>query len=156
SSPSTCACATSRCRRRTDRRRTHRSSRSARARTAATLASMNTPGLDLGQMAMTQRDNLTTLQSHILARGQQHAGTGPLPWILSALSLSAKVISAKIRRARLTDVLGALDNTNVQGERQQKLDVIANETLMRCLGQRAGVAIVASEENEEPLILRQA
>lgn len=117
---------------------------------------MKTSGLDLEQMAMTQRDNLTTLQSHILAGEQKHAGTGTLSWILSALSLSAKVISAKIRRARLTDVLGALDNTNVQGERQQKLDVIANETLMRCLGKRAGVAIVASEENEEPLILSQA
>lgn len=117
---------------------------------------MHTPGLDLEQMAMTQRDNLTTLQSHILAGEQKHGGTGTLSWILSALSLSAKVISAKIRRARLTDVLGALESSNVQGERQQKLDVIANETLMRCLGKRAGVAIVASEENEEPLILRRA
>jgi hypothetical protein len=43
---------------------------------------------------------------------------------------------------------------NVQGEQQQKLDVIANEILLRTLGGREGVAIVASEENEEPVILR--
>jgi len=43
---------------------------------------------------------------------------------------------------------------NVQGEVQQKLDVIANEVLLRTLGGREGVAIVASEENEEPVILR--
>ena len=116
---------------------------------------METSGIDLEQAALAQRDNLTTLQSHLLAGEAQHPGaTGTFSWILSALSLSAKVISAKIRRARLMDVLGSVDNVNVQGERQQKLDVIANETLLRCLGKRAGVAIVASEENEEPLILR--
>ena len=42
----------------------------------------------------------------------------------------------------------------MQGEQQQKLDVIANEVLLRTLGGREGVAIVASEENEEPVILR--
>jgi fructose-1,6-bisphosphatase I len=42
----------------------------------------------------------------------------------------------------------------VQGEQQQKLDVISNAVLLRLLGQREGVAIVASEENEEPVIIR--
>ena len=100
-------------------------------------------------------DNLITLQSHILAEQSKHPGsTGTFSWILSAMSLSAKVIAAKLRRARLDDVLGALGTENVQGERQQKLDVIANETLLRCLGRRKGVAIVASEENDEPILLR--
>ena len=104
---------------------------------------------------LTAADNLTTLQSHILAEEARHPeARGTLSWILSALSLSAKVIASKIRRARLNDVLGSLDSDNVQGERQQKLDVIANETLLRCLGSRSGVAIVASEENEEPILLR--
>jgi fructose-1,6-bisphosphatase I len=108
-------------------------------------------------IAHTRRDNLLTLQSHILAEEARNPGaTGTFSWILSALSLSAKVISAKIRRARIDDVLGPLESDNVQGERQQKLDVIANETLLRCLGSRAGVAVVASEENEEPIILQRA
>ncbi|MBK7643063.1 MAG: class 1 fructose-bisphosphatase [Planctomycetes bacterium] len=112
--------------------------------------------LDVDQFALTRRDNLTTLQSHILAGQAKHPdATGTFSWILSAISLSAKVISAKIRRARIDDVLGGIGNTNVQGEKQQKLDVIANETLMRCLGNREGVAIVASEENEEPLIIQR-
>lgn len=105
---------------------------------------------------LAQRENLVTLQSHILAEEQKHPGaSGTFSWILSALSLSAKVISSKIRRARIDDVLGGLGSENVQGEQQQKLDVIANETLLRCLGSRAGVAIVASEENEEPILLRR-
>ena len=117
---------------------------------------MTPPQLDVDQFALTQRDNLTTLQSHILSGQARHPdATGTFSWILSALSLSAKVISAKIRRARIDDVLGGIGSTNVQGEKQQKLDVIANETLMRCLGNREGVAIVASEENEQPLIIQR-
>ena len=42
----------------------------------------------------------------------------------------------------------------MQGEQQQKLDVISNNVLLRLLGGREGVAIVASEENEEPVIIR--
>lgn len=101
--------------------------------------------------------NLITLQSHILEQQQRHPeATGTLSWILSALSISAKVITSKVRRARLDDVLGSVGQDNVQGEQQQKLDVISNDVLMRLLGGREGVAIVASEENEEPVILRTA
>jgi fructose-1,6-bisphosphatase I len=59
-----------------------------------------------------------------------------------------------VRRARLENVLGSVGAENVQGEVQQKLDVLANDVLMKTLGGREGVAIVASEENEEPIILR--
>ena len=99
-------------------------------------------------------NNVVTLQSHILARqAQEPEATGTLSWILSALSISAKVIADQVRRARLVDVLGDVGEENVQGEQQQKLDVISNELLMRVLGERKGVAIVASEENEEPVII---
>jgi fructose-1,6-bisphosphatase I len=105
-------------------------------------------------MTSTTRD-IVTLQSHILAQQANHPeSTGTLSWILSALSISAKVIADQIRRARLVDVLGKMGSDNVQGEEQQKLDVISNEVLIRTLGTREGVAIIASEENEEPVILR--
>jgi fructose-1,6-bisphosphatase I len=99
--------------------------------------------------------SIITLQSHILQQQTDFPeATGTLSWILSALSISAKIIAAKVRLARLENVLGSAGAENVQGETQQKLDVIANETLLRVLGGREGVAIVASEENEEPVILR--
>jgi len=85
--------------------------------------------------------------NHILAQQANHPeSTGTLSWILSALSISAKVIADQIRRARLVDVLGKMGSDNVQGEEQQKLDVISNEVLIRTLGTREGVAIIASEE----------
>jgi fructose-1,6-bisphosphatase I len=99
--------------------------------------------------------DIVTLQAHILQQERRYPGaSGQFSWILSALAISAKMISAHVRRARLDDVLGTVGNQNVQGEQQQKLDVIANEILLRTLGGREGVAIVASEENEEPVILR--
>ncbi len=96
-----------------------------------------------------------TLQAHILGEQDRHAHAGgTFSWILSALSISAKIIADKVRRARLENVLGNVGAVNVQGEVQQKLDVLANDVLMGTLGGREGVAIVASEENEEPVILR--
>jgi fructose-1,6-bisphosphatase I len=98
--------------------------------------------------------HIVTLQSHALQQQARFADNGTLAWILSALSLSCKIIANKVRRAQLDDVLGTAGSDNVQGEQQQKLDVIANEVLLRSLGGREGVAIVASEENETPVILR--
>jgi fructose-1,6-bisphosphatase I len=101
--------------------------------------------------------NVMTLQSYILSEELKQPGaTGSFSWIFSALAISSKMIAAKLRRARLEDILGSLDSDNVQGERQEKLDVISNEILIRCLGSRSGVAVVASEENEEPMILQHA
>jgi fructose-1,6-bisphosphatase I len=98
--------------------------------------------------------NLTSLQSHIL-RDDVRTLDGDLTWILSAMSLAAKSIAARVRRARIEDVLGAHGGSNVHGETQQKLDVIANAILMTCLGNRPSLAVVASEEDEEPTILRR-
>ncbi|HWB20038.1 MAG TPA: class 1 fructose-bisphosphatase, partial [Phycisphaerales bacterium] len=102
-------------------------------------------------------DNLTSLQSRILKAEMAHPGaTGDLSWILSALSLAGKTIANKVRRARIEDVLGSHgESQNVHGEQQQKLDVIANEILIRCLGNRPSIAVVASEEADEPTILRR-
>ena len=103
-----------------------------------------------------RRQNLTSLQSHILSEEERYPGAGgDFTWILSALSLAAKSIAAKVRTARIEDVLGDYGDANVHGESQQKLDVIANEILMTCLGNRPSMALVASEEDEEPTILRR-
>lgn len=100
--------------------------------------------------------HIVTVQAHILEQQAYFPGsTGTLSWILSALSICGKMIANNVRRARLEDVLGAAGKENVQGEQQQKLDVIANDILLRVLGSREGVAVIASEENEEPVLLRE-
>src|SRR5579875_3160138 len=95
---------------------------------------------------------IVTAQQHILEQ-QEHfpdAG-GTFSWLLSGITLATKMIEAKVRRAGLLDVLGSAGETNVQGETQQKLDVYANQALLHCLGLRDSVAILVSEENEEPV-----
>jgi fructose-1,6-bisphosphatase I len=96
-----------------------------------------------------------SLQSHVLAGERAHPGaTGDFSWILSAISLATKTIGNKVRRARIEDVLGDLAAENTHGERQQKLDVLANNIIKSCLGSRANIGVLVSEEDEEPTVLR--
>jgi fructose-1,6-bisphosphatase I len=101
-------------------------------------------------------DNLVSLQSFILEEEARYPGaTGEFSWIISAVSLAAKIIAHKVRHVRLQEVLGEQGDTNVQGETQLRMDVIANEVIMRVLGGRSSIAVLGSEEDEEPTILRR-
>ncbi len=75
--------------------------------------------------------------------------------LLNQLALSAKLITARVRRAGLANVLGYTGATNVQGERVQKLDQEANDTLLRVLTRRRHCAAAASEEEESIRVLSQ-
>lgn len=100
---------------------------------------------------------IVTVQQHILQQQKKFPGArGNLSWLLSGITLATKMIESKIRRAGLLDVLGAAGETNVQGEAQQKLDVYANQALLHCLGVRDSVALLVSEENEEPITLEHS
>jgi fructose-1,6-bisphosphatase I len=95
---------------------------------------------------------ITTVQQHILQQQQEISeASGRFSWLLSGITLATKMVEAKIRTAGLSDVLGAIGQTNVQGEQQQKLDVFANQALLHCLGLRDSVAALVSEEDEEPV-----
>jgi fructose-1,6-bisphosphatase I len=98
---------------------------------------------------------IVTVQQHIVHQQWQHApeAAGVFSWLLSGITLATKMIQAKVRRAGLLDVLGAAGQQNVQGEQQQKLDVYANQALLHCLAVRESVAMLVSEENEEPVTL---
>ena len=100
---------------------------------------------------------MMTAQQHILERQQGHPdATGEFSWLLSGITLATKIIQAQVQRAGLLDILGATGEENVQGEAVQKLDDIANDTLLRCLGSRSNAGILVSEEEAEPRVLREA
>ena len=97
---------------------------------------------------------ITTFQQHVLQEQRRFPGaTTEFSWLVSGLTLATKMIQAQVRRASLAGILGAHGEVNVQGEVQQKLDVYANEALIHCLSLRESIGIIASEENEEPIIL---
>ncbi len=100
---------------------------------------------------------LMTVQQHILEeqRRLRPGASGEFSWLLSGITLATKIIADQVRRAGLVDVLGSAGAKNVQGEVQQKLDVLANRALLQCLGNRGNVAVMASEENEEPVVVQR-
>lgn len=98
---------------------------------------------------------IVTIQQHILgSEDEEHNFTQDFSWLLSGITLATKIIQAQVRRAGILEVLGAAGGEkNVQGEVVQQLDVIANDTLMRCLGYRGNVTVLVSEEDREPRVI---
>jgi fructose-1,6-bisphosphatase I len=98
---------------------------------------------------------ITTFQQHVLQEQRRFPGaTAEFSWLVSGITLATKMIESQVRRAGLAGILGSFGRVNAQGEVQQKLDVYANEALIHCLSLRDSIGIIASEENEEPLVLR--
>ena len=78
--------------------------------------------------------------------------TGELSGILYDIALAAKMIANKVRSAGLADILGSEGHENVQGEVQQKLDVIANDIIIKAMDHGGRLCAMASEE--EPDIIQ--
>ncbi|MDH3686522.1 MAG: class 1 fructose-bisphosphatase [Myxococcales bacterium] len=97
------------------------------------------------------RENLVTLESRLTAG--KH-GCAELAGVIGAIALASKAIAHKIRRARIEDVIGDAGAENLHGERQQKLDLLADALILECVRTRPEVAVYASEEQGEPLVLR--
>ncbi|NER12931.1 class 1 fructose-bisphosphatase [Leptobacterium flavescens] len=75
--------------------------------------------------------------------------SGELSKLINAIRLAAKVVNHEVNKAGLVDIIGAAGETNVQGEDQQKLDVMANEKFIQTLTKREIVCGIASEEEDD-------
>ena len=94
--------------------------------------------------------SVVTIERYIIEQEKLYPeATGELSGILYDVALAAKMISSKVRRAGLVDILGALDSQNVQGEIQQKLDVFANEIIVKAMDHTGRLAAMASEEEPD-------
>lgn len=102
-------------------------------------------------------DKVTTLGEFIIERQKDFPGSsGEFSRILSAIRLAAKVVNQQINKAGLlTDILGAAGSENIQGEQQQKLDVLANDQFIKALRGRKVICGIASEENDEFITLNE-
>jgi|TARA_R110000737_G_scaffold298162_1_gene305025 fructose-1,6-bisphosphatase I len=94
---------------------------------------------------------LITLNEFILDRQADFPfATGELSRILNDIAVASKIVTRDVRRAGLIDnILGAQGEINIQGEEQQKLDVIADEQFIRMFEQGGEVCGIASEENDD-------
>jgi fructose-1,6-bisphosphatase I len=92
-----------------------------------------------------------TLNDFILHHQQDFAiKPSDLVQLFSDITQAAKTVSIDIRRAGLVDnILGAQGETNIQGEEQQKLDVVADVAFIQAFKSGNQICGIASEENED-------
>lgn len=75
--------------------------------------------------------------------------SGEFSKLMNSIRLAAKIVNHEVSKAGLVDILGAVGDTNIQGEDQQKLDVYANNVFKSALINREIVCGIASEEEED-------
>jgi fructose-1,6-bisphosphatase I len=96
-----------------------------------------------------------SLTAWILRRQAEHRdASGELSTLLSHISLAARTIAHEVREAPLSGTTGKAGATNVQGEEQAKLDVVADEQFCDAMASSGVVATLVSEEREEPVDLK--
>jgi len=104
-----------------------------------------------------RKKKLKTFARYVEIESWKHPKTRDLEPVLRGISEACKQISRIVQRAQTDDFYGValgsdglpLDDTNVQGEVQQKLDLFCNDIMLKQLcGCSNVVAAVASEEEE--------
>lgn len=83
---------------------------------------------------------------------EAHREKTPLPtdlrFLLEVVARACKSISNAVNQGALGDILGSAGSGNIQGETQQKLDVLANDILLEANEWGGHLAAMASEEME--------
>jgi len=92
-----------------------------------------------------------TLEEHVKHSG--HPEAAELAIVLTQLAVAGKIIARELARAALVGQLGTTGETNVQGEPVKKLDIWANDVVVRAMEETGLVTTLVSEEMAEPLRL---
>lgn len=96
---------------------------------------------------------ITTLNDFIIMRQKDFPyAKGELSSLLSHIGTAAKIVSKKISKAGLVDIIGKSGAVNVQGESQQKLDVFADKVFTDALGASGECCGIATEENQNEIL----
>ena len=111
------------------------------------------------QVEVRKRKDLKQFTRYLEIECWKRAELRGLESTLCAVADACKQINRIVQRAKTDDIYGAavdaqgnpLDGTNVQGEVQQKLDVLCNTIMKRAFcGSSQVISGIASEEEDEP------
>jgi fructose-1,6-bisphosphatase I len=92
-------------------------------------------------------EKIITIERHIVEQEREYPeATGVFSSLLYDIALASKIIARETTRAGLAQILGMAGRINVQGEQQMKLDVFANEAMIRMNSYGGRLAVMASEE----------
>jgi len=90
--------------------------------------------------------------NHIARQGERGAAMMP---IIQGVGRAAIEIAALLRGAVFRGALGAAGAENVQGEQQQKLDILSDEIFLDEMRATGDVCAVGSEEQEDLLVISE-
>lgn len=94
--------------------------------------------------------SVTTLGQFIIEKQKKFPfAKGEFTRLLADIGIAAKTVSNEVRKAGIAGIIGVAGSDNIQGEQQQKLDVMANNLFIECLTKGGEVAVIASEEDED-------
>ena len=94
-------------------------------------------------------EQIVTIERHIIDQQKRYPeATGAFSSLLYDVALAAKIIARETTRAGLVEILGLAGKVNVQDEQQMKLDVFADQTIVRLNSFTGRLAVMASEEQE--------
>ncbi len=97
-------------------------------------------------------DSIISLSRFILEEQRKYpSARGDFTLILEQIAFAAKIISREVNKAGLVNILGSAKTHNVHGETQQKLDIYANDQLIKALDPTGKVCAMASEELEDAI-----
>lgn len=92
----------------------------------------------------------TTLDRFIKQKQDEFSSaTGELSQLLRDIALAGKIINKEVNKSGLLDITGGFGSKNVQGEDQQKLDVVADIRFTRALKNGGMTCAIVSEEVDE-------
>ena len=97
-------------------------------------------------------DRIITIERHIIEQEREFPeATGVFSSLLYDIALAGKIIARETTRAGLVKILGSAGEMNVQGEEQMKLDVFADQVIIRMNSFAGRLAVMASEERQNPI-----
>jgi len=97
-----------------------------------------------------------TLRQFLLAEHKQGKMSQDMVLLMEDIATSCRIIAHKVRNGAFLDILGATETSNVQGETQKQLDVIADEVFQEHCANCSRVAALVSEEIDEVIWLKDA
>lgn len=98
------------------------------------------------------RNALTLDEFRFVEQRDFPAAIGEFSRLLRDIAFAAKLINAEVNKAGLVDILGDTGTINVQGEQVKKLDIFANDQLIRVLRKGISCAGIVSEEMENVVV----
>lgn len=88
------------------------------------------------------------------ARGpNQPRVRGRLSILINSISVGCKYVANAVRKAGLAGDMGMAGSSNVQGEDQKKIDLIANEVFKNVLKRSGQCCVLVTEEEDDPIFV---